>query len=71
MIRYCPTCGSDRLIQRIPPRDDRERTCCEACGYIHYVGPALAAGTILRDGDRLCLVRRELEPAGLCQQLLR
>lgn len=62
MIRYCPRCGSDRLEQKVPPRDDRERTCCPDCGYVHYVGPALAAGAILHDGERLCLVRHVLEP---------
>ena len=62
MIRYCPECGSNELVKRVPPRDDRERSCCEQCGYVHYVGPALAAGAILRDGEKICLVRRELEP---------
>ena len=62
MIRHCPRCGSDRLERRTPERDDRERTCCAACGYIHYVGPVLAAGAILHDDGRFCLVRRALEP---------
>ena len=62
MIRYCPRCGSNDVVRRIPPGDDRERSCCEGCNYVHYVGPALAAGTILHDGDRICLIRRELNP---------
>ena len=61
-IRFCPRCGSDRLELRVPPRDDRERQVCARCGYTHYVGPALAAGVILHDGGRLCLVRRALPP---------
>ena len=47
---------------RVPRRDDRERPVCAGCGYVHYVGPALAAGAILHDGDRFCLVRRAYEP---------
>jgi ADP-ribose pyrophosphatase YjhB (NUDIX family) len=42
--------------------DDRERPVCAACGYVHYVGPALAAGVILRDGGKFCLLRRALRP---------
>jgi ADP-ribose pyrophosphatase YjhB (NUDIX family) len=46
----------------VPRRDDKPRQTCAACGYVHYVGPALAAGVILRDGDRVCLVRRAHDP---------
>ncbi len=35
---------------------------CRACSYVHYVGPAFAAGAILHDGSRICLVRRALQP---------
>jgi ADP-ribose pyrophosphatase YjhB (NUDIX family) len=59
---HCPQCGGSRLVRRVPRRDDRERPTCTECGYVHYVGPALAAGAILRDGDALCLVRRGLSP---------
>jgi ADP-ribose pyrophosphatase YjhB (NUDIX family) len=62
VIQYCPRCGSNRLVKRVPPRDDKERSVCEECGYVHYVGPVVAAGTVLHDGERLCLVRRALEP---------
>jgi len=61
-IRFCPRCGHDRLDRRVPARDDKERTVCAACGYVHYVGPVLAAGVLVRDGDRLCMVRRALSP---------
>ena len=61
-IRFCPRCGSSELARRVPRRDDRERQACTACNYIHYVGPVLAAGLIVRDGDRVCLVRRAHDP---------
>lgn len=61
-IRYCPKCGSDRLGRKVPPHDDRERTTCLDCGYVLYIGPALAAGALLYDGDRLCMVRRAHQP---------
>ncbi len=47
----------------MPRADDRPRPVCTGCGYIHYVGPVLAAGAILHDGaGRFCLVRRALDP---------
>lgn len=61
--RYCPACGGDRFERRVPRRDDKERPVCVACGYVHYVGPVLAAGAILHDGKgRVCLVRRAHDP---------
>ena len=63
MIRFCPRCGDDKLENKVPPRDDKQRLCCSSCGWVHYVGPVLAAGAILHDTDeRCCLVRRALEP---------
>lgn len=61
-IRFCPMCGAGNLAWRVPRRDDRPRQTCVSCGYVHYVGPALAAGVILADGDRICLVRRAHDP---------
>lgn len=61
-IRFCPLCGSEGLEMRVPRRDDKLRPVCLGCGYVHYVGPVVAAGVILRDGDKLCLVRRAHEP---------
>jgi ADP-ribose pyrophosphatase YjhB (NUDIX family) len=61
-IRFCPMCGAGGLAWRVPRRDDRPRQTCVACGFVHYVGPALAAGVILRDGPRICLVRRAHDP---------
>lgn len=61
-LRYCPACGSDRLELRVPRRDDKLRPVCVECGWVRYVGPVVAAGLILHDGERLCLVRRAHEP---------
>ena len=61
-IRHCPQCGSADLVRRTPRRDDRERICCSACDYVHYVGPILAAGAVLHRGGEICLVRRAWDP---------
>jgi NADH pyrophosphatase NudC (nudix superfamily) len=54
--RFCPTCGSP-LEARTLKTGDRERMACTACGFIHYLDPKVAVGTIIRAPDeRLVLV---------------
>jgi ADP-ribose pyrophosphatase YjhB (NUDIX family) len=60
--RYCPTCGS-ALAARTLKTGDRERMTCDACGFVQYLDPKVAVGTIIRAPDeRLVLVRRAIEP---------
>jgi ADP-ribose pyrophosphatase YjhB (NUDIX family) len=69
-IRFCPACGASDWETRVPRQDDKPRPCCRPCGYVHYVGPSLAAGMILRRESssgapaqkEYCLVRRAHEP---------
>jgi 8-oxo-dGTP diphosphatase len=40
-----------------------ERLVCAACGFVFYLDPKIAVGTIIRtDGNCLILVRRAIEP---------
>jgi len=62
-IRFCPMCGSSNLAERVPERDDRERTTCLDCGFVRYVGPVLAAGVLVHDDQgRFCMLRRGHQP---------
>jgi len=59
---FCPTCGG-RLASRLLKAGDRERLVCESCGFVFYLDPKVAVGTIIRAGDgRIVLVRRAIEP---------
>ena len=60
--RFCPLCATP-LEHRIPEFDDRIRHVCPACGFVLYMNPKIAAGTIPvgRDG-RIALIRRGVEP---------
>ncbi len=59
--RYCPLCAGE-LEPRVPDGDTRERSVCSACGFVLYVNPRLAAGTVpVRDG-RIALIRRGVGP---------
>jgi 8-oxo-dGTP diphosphatase len=60
--RFCPSCGG-RLEQRRIKATEPERPVCSACGYVVYLDPKVAVGTIIRAADdRLVLVRRAIEP---------
>ena len=60
--RFCPTCGG-ALRQRMLKPGDPERLVCAACGFIFYMDPKVAVGTIIRTADeRVVLVRRAIEP---------
>ena len=60
--RYCPMCGGAleaRLLKATEPR----RLVCTVCGFVFYVDPKLAVGTIITDDEhRVVLVRRAIDP---------
>lgn len=61
-MNYCSECSSDRLVHRLPQGDTKERTICDACGYIFYHNPKIVTGCILEWQQRILLCRRSIEP---------
>jgi ADP-ribose pyrophosphatase YjhB (NUDIX family) len=61
-FRFCPVCAA-RLELRGLKAGDPERLACPACGYVHYVDPKVAVGTIVAGAaERVLLLRRAIEP---------
>jgi ADP-ribose pyrophosphatase YjhB (NUDIX family) len=59
---FCPRCGG-RLERRLLKSTEPERPVCTQCGFIFYLDPKIAVGTIISVGDnRIVLVRRAIEP---------
>jgi ADP-ribose pyrophosphatase YjhB (NUDIX family)/ribosomal protein S18 acetylase RimI-like enzyme len=56
---FCPQCGS-ALEMRFS--GERERPVCPACGFIFYLNPLVAVGTLVEHEGRVALVRRGVEP---------
>ena len=51
------------LEPRLLKAGDPERLVCRACGFVYYLDPKVAVGTIVRtEDDRIVLVRRAIEP---------
>jgi 8-oxo-dGTP diphosphatase len=60
--RFCPACGGSLETRRLKPGDP-DRLVCATCGFIFYMDPKVAVGTIIGTEDgRLVLVRRAIEP---------
>lgn len=60
--RFCPACGGS-LQPRSLKTGDPDRLVCSACGFVFYLDPKVAVGTIIEAPDsRLVLVRRAIEP---------
>ena len=59
---FCPMCGG-ALEPRAIKQNEPERLVCVRCGFVFYLDPKVAVGTIIRDGDgRIVLVKRAIEP---------
>jgi ADP-ribose pyrophosphatase YjhB (NUDIX family) len=59
---FCPRCGGP-LEPRLLKPTEPERSVCARCGFIFYLDPKVAVGTIIKSGGgRLVLVRRAIEP---------
>jgi ADP-ribose pyrophosphatase YjhB (NUDIX family) len=59
--RFCPLCGSS-LEPRLLKAGEPERLVCTRCGFVFYLDPKIAVGTIIQNGDGVVLVRRAIEP---------
>ena len=52
---------------RIPADDDRERSVCDACGYVAYVNPHIVVGSVVTwtapgEEPAILMCRRAIEP---------
>lgn len=60
--RFCPRCGN-RLEERFIEEEQKPQRICVACGFIFYLNPKVAAGTIPRQDGKIWLIRRNIEPS--------
>ncbi len=61
-LRFCPRCAGGLESRRIKT-GDVPRLVCGACGYVLYLDPKVAVGTIIRVSDHeIVLCRRAIDP---------
>ena len=60
--RFCPVCGG-ALELRALKAGEPERLVCTVCGFVFYLDPKIAVGTIIVGASGgIVLVRRAIEP---------
>jgi ADP-ribose pyrophosphatase YjhB (NUDIX family) len=60
-FRFCPRCAAG-LESRLLKAGEPERLVCGGCGFIFYLDPKIAAGTISMLDGGVVLLRRAIEP---------
>ena len=61
-FKFCPMC-SGSLEPRLLKAGEPARLVCAGCGFVFYLDPKVAVGTIIRDErNHVVLVRRAIEP---------
>jgi 8-oxo-dGTP diphosphatase len=60
--QFCPRCGGP-LERRLLKATEPVRPVCTRCGFVFYLDPKIAVGTIIRtESGGIVLVRRAIEP---------
>ena len=60
-IKFCPRCA-EAMEDRFVEQEQRVRRICRGCGFVFYLNPKVAAAAIPREGRRIWLLRRNVEP---------
>ncbi len=58
---YCIKCAG-LMEKKVPQGDNRERSVCRGCGFVHYLDPKIACGTVPEHEGRIVLIRRKIDP---------
>lgn len=59
--RFCPRCGGP-LTSRALKESEPPRLVCDACGFVFYLDPKIAACTICMVEGGIVLLKRSIEP---------
>lgn len=59
---FCPKCGV-ALMHRSIKAGEPDRLVCTGCGFIFFIDPKVAVGTIVSTSDGIVLIKRGIEPA--------
>ena len=58
-FHFCPYCATPLSLQM---RFGKERPVCEACGFVQYQDPKVAASVLAIEGEQVLLIRRGVPP---------
>ena len=58
-VRFCERCSTALVLK---PVEGHSRPVCQACGFVVYLDPKVAAGVIVTLEDEVVLLKRGIEP---------
>jgi len=58
---FCPKCGGGLGRRALKPSEPT-RLVCDACGFVFFLDPKVAVGTIISLDGRILLLKRGIEP---------
>jgi ADP-ribose pyrophosphatase YjhB (NUDIX family) len=58
-VKFCPKCGQTVALEL---RFGEHRPVCNACGFIYFSDPKVAAAVLVKRDEQVLLVRRAHEP---------
>lgn len=59
--RFCPRCANPLALKRLKAHEP-ERLICQGCGFIFFLDPKVAVGTILPLNGGIVLLKRGIHP---------
>ena len=59
---FCPKCGGS-LTQRSIKVSEPDRLVCNGCGFVFFLDPKVAVGTIVSMEGKILLLKRGIEPS--------
>lgn len=57
--QFCPYCAAPLIVREVA---GRERPACDACGFVQFQDPKMAAAVLLTQDGQVLLVRRAVSP---------
>ncbi|MCB0242585.1 MAG: NUDIX hydrolase [Anaerolineae bacterium] len=57
--QFCPYCAAPLIVREVA---GRERPACDACGFVQFQDPKMAAAVLLTEDNKVLLVRRAVSP---------
>ncbi len=61
-MNYCPKCGSENLMFRVPAGDTLKRFICQNCKTVHYLNPRVIVGCLPIFEDKIIICKRAIDP---------
>lgn len=59
---FCPTCGGALTSKKLKSNEP-ERLVCTVCGFVFFLDPKVAAGTLFTIEGKIPLLKRSIEPS--------